>query len=377
MAESRRVRKTKVKSPVWARLVVTLGLLVGLAGFGGMAMVGKYFGDLTGGIETGTTSESGAPVEKVSAGKALKGPITLLLLGIDHREGWAANDARADTIIILHISADHDQAYLISLPRDLAVPIPAWSKSGFKGSIMKINAAYEKGAQRGVGWQGGAGLTEKTIKQLAGITFNGVVVIDFSGFKNVITAMGGVHMCVEKNTWSSHYIKNSKGQPEYYSYKGEKPLPNSWIHQKGCRDMAAWEALDYSRQRYGLPNSDYDRQKHQQQLLKSMAKKATSAGVLTNPGKLSEIFKAAGSSLKMDTKGVPRDDFVFSLKSLAAADLITLKTNGGHFAECAYDIGSSCEGITQGTKDMLAAVKTDTLGDFITDNPEYLSIPAA
>ena len=38
--------------------------------------------------------------------------------------------------------------------------------------------------------------------------------------------------------------------------------------------MAGWEALDYARQRYGLKNGDYDRQRHQQQLIKAIAKKA-------------------------------------------------------------------------------------------------------
>jgi hypothetical protein len=106
-----------------------------------------------------------------------------------------------------------------------------------------------------------------------------------------------------------------------------------------------------------------------------MAKKATSAGVITNPAKFSQVLNAAGKSLKIDTKQVPLDNFVFSLKSLAAADLVTLKTNGGTYATCGYVLPDheKCEGITQGTKDMLAAVKNDTLGDFITDNPEFLS----
>jgi LCP family protein required for cell wall assembly len=229
VAKARRVRK--VKSPIWARLVMALGVLVSVAGFGALTTVNKYFGDLTSGIETGHTDESAPPADEASNTKALTGPITLLLLGIDHRQNWSANDARADTIIILHISADHDQAYLISLPRDFALPIPSWKKSGYGGGVAKINAAYQSGSERGQGWQGGAGLTEKTIKQLAGITFNGVIVIDFEGFKNVITAMGGVYMCVEKDTWSSHYIKNSKGQPQYYSYNGEHKLSNSWIHR--------------------------------------------------------------------------------------------------------------------------------------------------
>ncbi|NUR72229.1 MAG: LCP family protein [Hamadaea sp.] len=363
-------KKKKVRSPLWSKLVMALGVVVTLLGFGGVAAAKSLMGDLTSSIETGSVAEDGTKVQAQDARTALKGPIDILMLGLDTRQGWADNTSRADTIIILHIPATHDQAYLISIPRDAEVAIPSWKKANYNGTAHdKINAAYYFGSQHNQGWQGGAGLMKKTVEQLTGLKFDGVVVIDFGGFKNVIQAMGGVYMCVERDTWSSHYIKNKKGEPEYYSYSGDHKLSNSWIHKKGCRNMAAWEALDYSRQRYGLDNSDYDRQKHQQQLLKSMAKKATSAGIITNPVKLSELIKAAGSSLKMDTNGVPLDDFIFTLKALAGSDLIALKTNAGTYAHSEYGTG---EGITEGTKDMFKAAADDQLGDFITDNPEYL-----
>jgi len=363
-------KKKKVRSPLWAKLVLAFGAIVMLVGFGGVAVAKSFMGDLTGSIETGSVSEDGAKVETQDARTALKGPIDILMLGLDTRSGWSDNTSRADTIIILHIPATHDQAYLISIPRDAEVAIPSWKNAKYNGTDHdKINAAYYFGSQHNQGWQGGAGLMKKTVQQLTGLTFDGVVVIDFGGFKNVIQAMGGVYMCVDKDTWSSHYIKNRKGQPEYYSYSGDHKLPNSWIHKAGCRNMEAWEALDYSRQRYGLPNSDYDRQKHQQQLLKSMAKKAASAGIITNPVKLTELIKAAGASLKMDTNGVPLDDFIFTMKALAGSDLIALKTNAGTYAKSDFGTG---EGITQGTKDMFHAAAQDQLGDFITDNPEYL-----
>jgi LCP family protein required for cell wall assembly len=364
-------KKKKAASPLWSKLLVTFGALVTLAGFGGVAVAQSVMGDLTGSIETGNVDESGKAPEQAAAGEALKGAINILMLGLDTRTGWADNTSRADTIIILHIPASHDQAYLISIPRDAEVPIPRWDKSGFDGKDHdKINAAYYFGSQRNQGWQGGAGLMLKTVAQLTGITFNGVVVIDFNGFKNVIAAMGGVYMCVEQDTWSSHYVKNEKGQPEYYNYKGDHKLSNSWIHKKGCRDMAPWEALDYSRQRYGLPNSDYDRQRHQQMLLKSMAKKAASAGVISSPSKLTALIKAAGASLKMDTRGAKLHDFIFTLKSLAGSDLIALKTNAGTYAHS--DVGGTGEGITTGTKAMFQATQEDRLGQFVSDNPQYL-----
>ena len=365
-------RRKKVRSPLWAKLVATFGVLVALIGFGGVAAAKVVLGDLTSSIETGNTGEDGTEQKPQDAGTALKGAINLLLLGLDTRAGWAENTSRADTIIILHIPASHDQAYLISIPRDAEVPIPNWTKAGFNGTQHdKINAAYYFGSQRNQGWAGGAGLMRKTVTELTGIKLNGVVVIDFAGFKNVISALGGVYMCVERDTWSSHYASNN-GKPEYIAdknYHGDYKKANAWIHKKGCRNMAPWEALDYSRQRYGLPNSDYDRQRHQQQLLRAMAKKATSAGIITNPLKVSELVKAAGSSLKMDTGGVPVDDFIFTLKALAASDLVALKTNSGTYAKSSVGTG---EGITAATMEMFSAAKDDTLGQFIMENPQYI-----
>jgi LCP family protein required for cell wall assembly len=370
LAKPKKKRK-KVRSPLWAKLTATLGVLVALIGFGGVVAAKSLMGDLTGSIEVGSTTEDSTGQQtKQAAGTALKGAIDILMLGLDTREGWAANTSRADTIIILHIPASHDQAYLISIPRDAEVPIPSWSKAGFPGtSHDKINSAFFFGSQRNQGWTGGAGLMKKTVSELTGITFDGVVIIDFDGFRNVIAALGGVYMCVERDTWSSHYIRQANGGHKYYSYHGDYKLPNSWIHKKGCRNMQPWEALDYSRQRYGLPNSDYDRQRHQQQLLRSMAKKATSAGIITNPLKLGELTKAAGSSLKMDTGGVPLDDFIFTLKALAGSDLVALKTNSGTYAKSSVGTG---EGITEGTRELFTAAKDDRLGEFIMENPQYL-----
>jgi LCP family protein required for cell wall assembly len=358
------VRSRKVRSPLSMKIVAVLGALLAVAGFGGVIAAKSFVGDLTSSIEVADVDEN----DTAAQGRSMAGAINLLLLGLDTREGWAENTSRADTIMLLHVPASHDEAYLMSIPRDTKVDIPSWSKSGYEGGRDKINAAYYFGSQHGQGWTGGAGLTKKTVEQLTGIAFNGVAVIDFNGFKNVITALGGVYMCVERDTWSSHYVKKN-GQPVYYSYDGQRKLSNSWIHKAGCRNMAAWEALDYSRQRYGLPNGDYDRQKHQRELIKAMASKATSIGVLTNPGKLSELLKAAGASLKLDTGGYDPADFLFNLKLLVAADLVTLKTNAGSFNEDP----SGGEALDAGTMRMFEAVRTDTLGAFVSEYPEYLS----
>ncbi len=357
--------KPKVRAPWGARILTVFGVVLSLAGFGGLAVVKSAMADLVGTIEIGTT---GPDKQVAPTGKPLTGSIDLLLLGLDQREGWKPNTARADTILMLHVPASHDEAYLMSVPRDSSVHIPAWPAAGFGGDTDRVNSSFFIGSQRDQGWQGGAGLTRKTLSELTGIQFDGVIVIDFSGFRGIINALGGVHMCVERDTWSSHYNVTPDGKPQYAPGDPLKPRPNSWWHKKGCRDLAGWEALDYARQRHGLPNGDYDRQRHQQQLIKAMAKKAATAGVVANPGKLSTLLKAAGGSLKMDTGGYDVDDFLFNLKVIAGADLVTLKTNSGTF----HGTGDGSEAISAETMRMFHAARDDRLGEYVQDNPSVL-----
>lgn len=221
------------------------------------------------------------------------------------------------------------------------------------------------GAEHNRGWQGGARLATEAVHDLTGITFDGVLVIDFNGFKGILEAMGGVHLCVDKRMWSSHYVVDN-GKAVYAKGDPQSPPRNALWFEKGCRDMQPWEALEFSRLRHSS-NGDYDRQRHQQQLLRAMAKKAGSAGVVGNPAKVSKILAAAGQSLKLDTHGVPVEEFIFGLKGLAAGDLIPVKTNGGSFAS--VDGG---EGINAATAKLFEAAKADRLPQYLIRHPELV-----
>ncbi|MFG2165433.1 LCP family protein [Micromonospora chersina] len=362
-------KRTKRKDPLWAKLTVIFGAVLmmtsGLAIVGSKAVIGQATNSIDQGNLLGDAGKSDA-----EGGNSLDGPIDMLLLGVDARQRWAADDVRSDTIIILHIPASHDQAYLISIPRDTEARIPAFEKSGYRGGTDKINAAFFHGAQNGGGWEGGAQLMAKTIKSMTGISFDGAAIINFGGFKNVIDALGTVRICVSHEV-KSHHMSMVDGKPMWNadakkSGKSYTPV----VHKKGCREMEGWEALDYARQRYGLPNSDYDRQQNQQQLIKAMAKKATDKGMLTNPLKLNALIKAAGKAFILDTGGVPIADFIFTLKGVSGNDLVTLRTNGGTYSPNA---DHSKESLNELSMDMFRAVKNDKLADFVVANPNVLS----
>ncbi|GLH95145.1 LCP family protein [Phytohabitans aurantiacus] len=355
------------KDPMWARLTVVFGAVLMMVSGGAIVGSKALLNQATGDIETtnllGTASKTDA-----EGGKSLDGPIDLLLLGVDARARWDVNDTRADTIIILHIPATHDQAYLISIPRDTQVQVPSFKKNGYPGGTAKATEAFFHGAQNGGGWAGGAQLMAQTIKNLTGISFDGAAIIDFNGFKGVIDALGTIRMCVDQEV-RSHHMTMVDGKPTWNAQAkkmGGKKEPV--IHKVGCRNMEGWEALDYSRQRYGLKNGDYDRQRHQQQLIKAMAKKAVDTG-MNNPLKLNGLIKAAGKAFVLDTGSANTADFLFTMRGVAANDLVLLRTNNGTFS----GNNEGREVLNPLSQDMFQAVKNDKLGQFILENPTTLA----
>ena len=87
--------------------------------------------------------------------------------------------------------------------------------------------------------------------------------------------------------------------------------------------------------------------------------------MLTNPLKVNELIQAAGKAFVLDTGGASVADFIFTLKGVAANDLVLLRTNNGTFS----GNGRGREQFNDVTQEMFAAVRKDNLADFILNNP--------
>ncbi|HET8661016.1 MAG TPA: LCP family protein [Micromonosporaceae bacterium] len=376
---SRRSRPvSRRRDPLWARLAVVAGALLmmvsGGALAGGRVLLGQAVNDLT----TANLIQGDA-----GAGSNISGAINMLLVGIDARPpGSSETNVLADTIVVLHVPASHDQAYLISIPRDTRVTIPAYPATQYPGSTEKINSAFSYG-YRGEGSElerraRGVDLLARTINRMSGIRFNGAALIDFSGFEAVVRELGGVYLCVDQKAQSIHLAENDAGKVLRVWYdeaagrvRGIPPGYHVVVHQPGCRRMTPEKALDYSRIRYGLPNGDYDRQRHQQQLIKAIVKEATSKGVITDRDKLSRVIKAAGKAFILDTQGVDIADFIFTLKGVAANDLVLIKTNAGTFHSLSG--ATSYQALSEESMQMLAAARDGRLLDFLATHPHFVA----
>src|SRR5215467_2133125 len=133
------------KDPLWARLLIIGGALLMVVAGGGILAKNALFSYATKDVsQEDLLGNSGA---KAHGHVSITGPKNILLVGIDARPDQKVGEPiRADSILILHIPASHDAAYLMSIPRDTWVKIPPFD-NGKKSATQydKINGAYALG----------------------------------------------------------------------------------------------------------------------------------------------------------------------------------------------------------------------------------------
>ncbi|BEL12481.1 hypothetical protein Q0Z83_106720 [Actinoplanes sichuanensis] len=378
--------EAKRRSPLWARICVGLGAVVLLAGGGtlvaGQALVSKYTDAITDDSLlapiAGKPAEAAAPPEPESD---IEGAVNILLVGIDPRDDHTA--PLADSIVIAHIPADRHSAYLFSIPRDLRVDIPAFQPSGTGADRTKINAAMAYGSRLGDNKYSAAQgfqLLAATVGNVTGIKkFDAGAIVNFGGFKKIVEALGGVEMVIDMDVKSEHLGPDGKTRErisrcrnDHTSSSCAHPYTGPQKQYKKSDEpvrLQAWEALDYVRQRYGDDMTDYDRQRHQQQFIKAMAKQAMSRDVVTDPGKLLAVMDAAGGSLTFDGRGHSILEWALEMKALNVDDMITVKLPG----EGVYDGGYLGERFQDGVDDFFKAVTENRVPAFLMDHPTFIN----
>ncbi|WP_405617297.1 LCP family protein [Streptomyces sp. NBC_01508] len=247
-------------------------------------------------LDSNITTDTTAEAELRTYEKERPRPIAvdaknILLIGSDTRAGSGngkygrdeGGSQRSDTTILLHLAADRQSATAVSIPRDLMVEIPSCQTSDGKRS-------GEQSAQFNWAFQfGGTACSIRTVEKLTGIRVDHHMVVDFSGFKDMVDAVDGVEVCLRK------------------------PVDDRDAHLKlpaGKQTLTGEEALGFVRARKTIGDgSDTERMERQQQFLGSLVKKVQSNGVLLNPTRLYPVLDAA-------TKSVTTDPGLNTLKDL-------------------------------------------------------------
>jgi len=193
----------------------------------------------------------------------------ILLLGSDTRGmvGTSIADQRgqrSDTIMLVHIPADRQNIFVMSIMRDSWLTIPGHGEA-------KINAAMSFG---------GVPLAVETVEGLLGIQIDHVAVVDFGGFAGVTDALGGV------------FVDNPIG---FLSSK----IPG-YTFQQGEQMLDGTKALAFARERYAFSDGDFQRVRNQQILIKGLMKAVLTTDTIVTPGKLDGLINALAPHLASD-----------------------------------------------------------------------------
>jgi LCP family protein required for cell wall assembly len=210
-------------------LIAALGLVAALAA--GLVVA-------TSPQQPATAQDAAVTVQRAHAGSAtptLKRRVVLLTIGSDSGapkfgRGGAVESGRADALQLVIVDTAKRKGAVVSFPRDSYVPIPGHGTN-------KINAAMAFG---------GPPLLVATFEQLTGLTIDYYALTSFDGLTDIVNKVGKVQVNVDMNL-RDHFA--------------------GAFLDKGKRNLTGGQALAYARARKTLPGGDFDRSRHQGQLL--------------------------------------------------------------------------------------------------------------
>lgn len=256
-----RQRKKRTGRKILAVLAV-LVLLAAAAIAGYVFYLGKLFNDNSTQLGQDELYSGEQPVAESGD------PINILLLGSDARDedvdyAGGARGFRSDTIMVMHLDGDRKGAQVMSIPRDMWVPVEGHGNA-------KINAAMS---------YGGLPLANQTISEFIDAPIHHVAIIDFEGFKALTDSVGGVTVDSEQS----------------FEINGDS-------FTVGENELDGEQALNFVRERKGFADGDLQRARNQQAYLKGLTSKIISADTLSNPNKVAGMVRDFAPYMTVDEK---------------------------------------------------------------------------
>ncbi len=229
-------------------------------------------GDLPAFVSRQVASQPNAP--DVAAGER----VNVLVLGIDRRPNDKSDTGpwRTDTMMIATLDPLALTAGVVTIPRDLYVEIPGVGENRINTANLYGDLYKYPG--------GGPALAKKTVEYNLGRQIHYYVLVDFTGFRKAVDALGGIDINVPKAIDDPEYPTENYGVMHVH-------------FNAGMQHMNGEQALQYARTRHG--DSDFERSRRQIEVLKAVRDRALRPEVLP---RLPQLIQSLWGAVETDIK---------------------------------------------------------------------------
>ena len=274
--------RTNVFLIVWMIVFLAVGLFGSYQVYTGVRETVANW-ETTGPFQPNPTRRPGAtpaPAQVVLPDWQGKERVNILLMGIDQRQS-EQGPWRTDTMLLISIDPATKSAGMLSIPRDLWVPIPGFQENRINNAHFYGDAYNYPG--------GGPALAKKTVQYNLGIPVHYYVRLNFTAFEKLVDLIGGIDVQVER----------AIDDPEYPEFDG--PGFDPFHIDAGLQHMDGKIALKYARSRHDDPLGDFGRARRQQQVMLAIRDKVLKANMIPQLfPRAGEIAATLGDAIQTD-----------------------------------------------------------------------------
>ncbi len=327
-----KTKKSRVKRIIkWVLILALIGVVGAAAytAYHGLIGAGKIFS----GNPLDIFTQPNQPLKQDSNGRT-----NILILGTSQDDPGHPAGNLTDSMMILSVDQNQKNVYMISVPRDLYVQYGVACDSGYSGKINVYYSCVTNGS--GVDAQRAA-LTKSAgfIGKIFGLDIQYGVNVDYTVFRDVVDALGGT-LTVTINSRDPQGQMDSnfdwKCGANYYTRLKNCPPDGHFIqYTNGQHVIDAEHALYLAQARgdvaptYGFEQSNFDREKNQQMLIRAIRDKATSAGTLADIGNVDTLITKLGDNLRTTFAASEVKTLVSLAQSIKSSDIHTVSLIDG------------------------------------------------
>lgn len=314
--KAKKDKKPRRKWPI-KKIIITILVLLLVAGlaFGGyfvykfLATGGKIF---KGNVVT-ALFEQGKPLKEDANGRS-----NILLFGTSEDDPGHPGQDLTDSIMVVSVNQKTNDAFVVSIPRDLHVQYGVACNSGYQGRINEVYVCHKN-----QGEEAAAGALRAKVGEVLGLDIQYAGHVNYTVLREAVDAVGGIDVVIDSDDPRGILDRNFDWMCGYKCHYVK--YPNGPVHLDGIH------ALMLARARgdpgayptYGLSRSNPDRQDNQRKILIALKDKAVSAGVLTDPVAVNKLLDTLGNNLRTNFEASELKTLIELGKNVKTEDIIS------------------------------------------------------